>query len=94
MGVIAAELRFPENSSLKDKRMYLRSMRAHLSRSHGATFAEIGYQDLWQRAEVVIAIAGSDLGVVERSLDVAEAYLASQEWELVAAQREVYEVGI
>ena len=35
--------------SLKDKRMYLRRMRDTLTRRYGATFAEVGYQDLWQR---------------------------------------------
>ncbi len=92
MGVVRAELHFPANGSLKDKRMYLRSMRARLTRSFGATFAEVGYQDLWQRADVVFAIAASDPGALEAALDGAEAYLDGQEWDLVSVAREVHEV--
>ncbi len=92
VGVVRAELHFPANGSLKDKRTYLRSMRAKLTRSFGATFAEVGYQDLWQRADVVFAIAASGLSGLEAVLDEAETYLGSQDWELVSLAREVYEV--
>lgn len=92
VGVVAAELYFPEATSLKEKRMYLRSIRSHLTRSCGATFAEVGGQDLWQRALVVFAIAASEVGALEQALDAAENYLASREWELVKFAREVLEV--
>lgn len=90
--MVRAELYFAGATSLKDKRMFLRSMRARLTRSFGATFAEVGYQDLWQRAGVVFAIAASDLRELEEDLDAAEGYLAGQEWELIEAYREVHEV--
>ena len=58
-------------------------MRDHLTRRFGATFAEVGYQDLWQRSRVVVAVAASDLQVLEQTVDAALRYLDSQEWELV-----------
>ena len=72
--------------------MYLRRMRDILTRRYGATFAEVGYQDLWQRSRVVIAVAASDLRVLEQTVDAALGYLESQEWQLVLAQVEVVEV--
>lgn len=92
VGIVAAELHFPETTSLKVKRMFLRSMRDHLTARYGATFAEVGYQDLWQRSRVLLAIAASDLHVLQRTLDAAVGYLDSQEWVLVTTEEEVIEL--
>ena len=91
MGIVIAELHFPEGESLKTKRMSLRKMRDILTRRYGATFAEVGYQDLWQRSRVVFAVAASDPRTLEQTVDAALRYLESQEWELVVAQQEVVE---
>ncbi len=92
MGIVSAELRFGEAGSLKDKRTHLRRARDRLTKGHGATFAEIGYQDLWQRAVVVFALAASDIGVLERRVAAAVGFLDSQEWELVWVREEVVEI--
>ncbi len=92
IGSIRAELVFGENGSLKGKRMHLRRMRDNLTRRHSASFAEIGFQDLWQRAEVLVAFAASDLAVLERTMNAAVGYLDSQEWELAAVEEEVFEI--
>src|SRR5680860_195932 len=41
VGVVSAELFFAGSNSLKDKRMYLRSIKQRLQRRHGATVAEV-----------------------------------------------------
>ena len=87
-----AELYFPDNGSLKGKRMYLRRIRDQVNRRHGAAFAEVGHQDLWQRSRVVAAAASSDLQVLEESLDRLRAYLDSQEWVLTSWSTEVVDV--
>ena len=92
MGAVSAQVRFPDCASLKDKRMHLRRMRDHLMRRHGATFAEVGFQDLWQRSQVVFALAASDRHVLGCAVDAALAYLDSQEWEVVSVEREVFEI--
>lgn len=94
MGVLAVELHFPGNASLKDKRMSLRSIRSHLVRDHGATVAEVGYQDLWQRSGLVLAVAASDATRLDHALDAVQAYLEGQDWEVTRVQREVYEVDV
>jgi hypothetical protein len=94
LGIVSAELVFPESTSLKDKRMYLRSIRDRLTRRHAATFAEVGLQDLWQRSHVLFAIAGSEAGVTEQALSAAVNYLDSQDWELARAEREIMEIDV
>lgn len=92
MGIVSAEIHFAEAGSLKSKRMHLRRMRDTLTRRHGASFAEVGYQDLWQRSQVVLALCASDPRVLEASLAAAVGYLDSQDWELVRVNEEVVEV--
>jgi uncharacterized protein YlxP (DUF503 family) len=92
VGILTAELHFPENGSLKGKRMYLRRIRDQVTGRHGASFAEVGHQELWQRSRVVMAVASSDLRVLEESLDRLRAYLDSQEWMLTSCTTEVVEV--
>ncbi len=92
MGILTADLYFPDNGSLKGKRMYLRRIRDQITRNHGASFSEIGHQDLWQRSRVVCALAASDLQVLEERLDRVKAYLDSQDWVLTSAASEVVEV--
>ena len=92
VGILTAELFFPELGSLKGKRMYLRRIRDNVTRRYGASFAEVGYQDLWQRSRVVIAVAASDLQVLGQTLERLRIYLDSQEWELASCETEVVEV--
>lgn len=89
--MVTAEVHFPVNGSLKAKRMLLRSMRDHLKRQYGASFAEVGYQDLWQRSRIVYALAASDLQVLERTMQAARGYLDGQEWDLIEVREEVVE---
>jgi uncharacterized protein len=91
VGILSAELYFPDTGSLKGKRMYVRRIRDQV-RNQGASFAEVGHQDLWQRSRVVIAVAASDLQVLEETLDRFRGYLDSQEWILTSADVEVVDV--
>jgi uncharacterized protein len=72
--------------------MHLRRVRDQVTRRFGATFAEVGYQDLWQRSRVVIAVAASDLRVLDETMERVKAYLDSQEWVLTLSSSEVVDV--
>ena len=50
IGVLLAELHFPANRSLKDKRAPLHSLRDVVQRRFKASFSEVGGQEQWQRA--------------------------------------------
>ena len=63
--LLTVDLHFPGRSSLKEKRFILSSLKAKLGRQSNVAFAEIGYQDKWQRAMVAIVAVGSDGVIVE-----------------------------
>lgn len=92
MGIVTAELFLPGSRSLKDKRMVLRKVRDQLVGRCGASVAEVGYQDLWQRSQVVFAVAASDTGVLAGTLSAARTVLDGHDWVLVRAREEVIEV--
>ena len=92
MGILSAELHFPESGSLKSKRMHLRRVRDRVTDRFGATFAEVGFQDLWQRSRVVLAVAASDLQVLHETMDGLRGYLDSQEWTVTSCATEVVDV--
>ena len=55
IGILSAELRFPDNHSLKGKRKELLSVKAQLQRRFGASVAEVDHHDVWQRAQLTLA---------------------------------------
>ena len=72
--------------------MYLRRVRDQVTRRFGASFAEVGYQDLWQRSRVVVAVAASDLQVLEGTMEKIKTFLDAQEWVLSYCSTEVVDV--
>jgi uncharacterized protein len=92
VGLVVAELYFPACQSLKGKRMYLRRARDQVVRRFGASFAEIGYQDLWQRSKLLMAVASSDLQVLQTTVDGIRVYLDAQDWVLTSCRVEVVDV--
>ena len=88
VGVLSAELHFPEAHSLKEKRMHLRSAKAQLQNRFGAAVAEVDHHDVWQRARITAAVVAREHGEAQRLLADAERYLASREWELGQVERD------
>jgi uncharacterized protein YlxP (DUF503 family) len=72
--------------------MFLRRIRDQVTRRYGASFAEVGFQDVWQRSRVVMAVAASDLHVLEEQLGRLRVYLDSQEWVVTSCTTEVVDV--
>jgi uncharacterized protein len=89
VGILSAELHFPENGSLKGKRKELLSVKAQLQRRFGASVAEVDHHELWQRARLTVSCVARGYRDVEQLLDGAERYLAAQPFELGQRQREV-----
>jgi len=88
VGICSFELFFPESHSLKEKRMHLRSVKAQLTNRVGCSIAEVDHHDTWQRARLTLACVARDASAAERLLDEAERWLAGQEFELLARERE------
>jgi uncharacterized protein len=60
--LLKVHLHFPESGSLKSKRAELNSVKAHLRQRMGASVAEVGHQDSWQRSTLAVALTGGSAG--------------------------------
>jgi uncharacterized protein YlxP (DUF503 family) len=89
VGVLSAELHFPENGSLKGKRKELLSVKAQLQRRFGASVAEVDHHELWQRSRLTVSCVARRHREVEELLDGAERDLAGQAFELGQLERRV-----
>jgi uncharacterized protein YlxP (DUF503 family) len=89
VGILSAELHFPDAASLKGKRKYVQSVKAQLQHRFGASVAEVDHHDAWQRAGLTIACVARDYSEVARLLDAAERFLHSHEFELGRVERDV-----
>jgi uncharacterized protein YlxP (DUF503 family) len=68
-GIARVDLHLPGADSLKARRALVRRAQAALVHDLGASVAEVGGQDRWQRAVLGIAVAASTATGVERVLD-------------------------
>jgi uncharacterized protein YlxP (DUF503 family) len=89
VGILSAELHFPEARSLKGKRKYVKSAKAQLQNRFGASVAEVDHHELWQRSRLTLSCVARDEREVRELLDAAERYLAGQEWELGRVERDI-----
>jgi uncharacterized protein YlxP (DUF503 family) len=93
VGILSAELHFPEAGSLKGKRKHLQSAKAQLRRRFGVSVAEVDHHDRWQRSRLTVACAAEGHRELQELLDAAERYLSAQDFELVRVEREVVVPG-
>jgi uncharacterized protein YlxP (DUF503 family) len=89
VGILSAELHFPDNHSLKGKRKELLSVKAQLQRRFGAAVAEVDHHDVWQRSRLTLSCVAREHAELVGLLDGAERFLASQAFELTRVEREV-----
>ncbi len=69
VGICLLDLWIPENHSLKGKRHVLRKMIDRVRHRFNVSIAEVGDQDLWQKAQIGICTVGNDRRHINSSLD-------------------------
>ena len=89
VGILSAELYFPQAGSLKGKRKFVKSAKAQLQQRFGASVAEVDHHELWQRSRLTLSCVAREHRELVELLDGAERYLGAQEWELGAVEREI-----
>jgi uncharacterized protein YlxP (DUF503 family) len=92
IAVLVIDLHFPEAGSLKSKRKELSSIKAQLHTRLGAAVAEVGYQDLWQRARLTAALTGGSLATLQGAADNLERWLEARWPDCVRVERIVASV--
>jgi len=70
--LMQVHLFFPDSGSLKAKRAELNSVKAHLRQRMGASVAEVGHQDSWQRATLAVALTGGSVRRCDEAADAIE----------------------
>ena len=73
--LLRVHLHFPDSGSLKAKRAELNRVKALLRDRVGATVAEVGHQDTWQRSTLAVAVTGDSVHRVEEHADRVERLL-------------------
>jgi uncharacterized protein len=71
VGLCTVELYIPDGHSLKDKRQVLLSLKDRLRDKFNVSVAEVGEQDLWQKAVLGIACVANETAYVNQVLDHA-----------------------
>jgi uncharacterized protein YlxP (DUF503 family) len=69
VGIARLTLFLSASHSLKEKRMVLRRLKAHVREKFNAAIAEVGENELWQRAAVGVTVVGNEKAHTEASLD-------------------------
>lgn len=71
VGISTVTLLLHGSHSLKDKRQVLKSVIEKVKNRFNVSVAEVGGNDVWQRAELGIAAVGNDRAFVNSVLDKA-----------------------
>lgn len=67
IGLCTLEFHLPGCRSLKEKRMFLRSLRDRTCQKHNVAMAEVDGQDLWQRAVIGVVSISTARDVLDRT---------------------------
>jgi len=68
----------PENDSLKGKRKVVRSLIEKVRHKFEAAVAEVGDNDLWQKAQIGVALVGNDSLLLSTRLSQIMKYMENQ----------------
>ncbi|MBI5419832.1 MAG: DUF503 domain-containing protein [Deltaproteobacteria bacterium] len=69
IAVLLADLLFPDASSLKDKRRRLSGLTGRIRSGFPVSVAEVGFQDLWQRGRIGVALVSNDARLAQSMFD-------------------------
>ncbi len=88
VGIARLTLFLPEAHSLKEKRMVLRRVKDRARQKFNLAIAEVGENDVWQRALLGVAVLGSGRRFVESALDEVVRFVRG-EAEVTNVEREI-----
>ncbi len=84
IALLRAAISIPEAYSLKDKRRVVKSLKDRTVANMNVAVAEVGDQELWNRAELAFITVAAEKKVVEQRLSqIAERLERNSEWVLM-----------
>lgn len=72
VGAQRIELRIRDVRSLKEKRKVVKGIISDIGRAYPVAVAEVDHQDLWQRADLGVAVVSGSPGHVDRMLNAVQ----------------------
>jgi uncharacterized protein YlxP (DUF503 family) len=60
VGLANIDIHIPESGSLKNKRHLLKRMKDRVKNKFNVSIAEVGHNDLWQRATIGVSVVAND----------------------------------
>jgi uncharacterized protein YlxP (DUF503 family) len=75
VGILRLSLSIPAAGSLKDKRQVIRKITGRVRARFDVSIAEVGENDIWQRAQVGVVVAGNDRRFVNEILDKVRGFI-------------------
>lgn len=88
VAVAVFEIHIPQAQSLKDKRMVVKSLRHRIRNRFEVSAAEVGLQDLHQRARLAVAIVSGQQKIAAPMLEEIVAFV-EQEATLLGWSQEI-----
>jgi uncharacterized protein YlxP (DUF503 family) len=88
VGIARVTLFVAGSHSLKEKRTVLRRVKDLVRQKFNVSIAEVGENDVWQRAVLGVSLVGNDRRFVESSLDEVLALIRSKA-EVLDVQKEL-----
>jgi hypothetical protein len=93
VGLLKVTLHIPENASLKGKRKVIKSLLGRIKSRFNVSAAEVEDNDLWQRAEIGLAVVGNDSRFINSVLDKILDYIEREtEAEVTDSQMELMNI--
>ncbi|MDO7788774.1 DUF503 domain-containing protein [Desulforamulus aquiferis] len=90
VGLMTVELFIGGSNTLKDKRRVLKSIIDRVRSRFNVSIAEVGNQDLWQRATLGVAVVSNETAHVNQMLNtVIKSIEANGEAELIDFSTEI-----
>jgi uncharacterized protein YlxP (DUF503 family) len=82
IGACIIDLHLPGNGSLKGKRSILKPLLNRLHKEFNLATAEVGYQDVWQSAQIALVSVSTDVAHLQRMLERAVRWIENQRPDL------------
>jgi uncharacterized protein len=92
VGIARVTLYMAGSHSLKEKRMVVRRVKDMVRDRFNVSIAEVGDNDVWQRAVLGIALVGNDQRFVESALDEVLRFVRGKA-EVTGEERELQTFG-
>jgi uncharacterized protein YlxP (DUF503 family) len=90
VGILQLALLVRSAHSLKEKRRVIKSLKERLRNAFNISIAEVGSQDLWQSADLGVAMVGTDAKFVNQVLSQVMNHIEDErDVEVVDSQMEI-----